>query len=67
RTFYGCSHYPECDFVSWDKPTGKRCPQCDSIMVERKGKNGKLIICSNKECNYEPEQQPNNGDEHEES
>ena len=58
RTFYGCSNYPECSFVSWDKPTGKRCPHCNSIMVERRTKKGKLIICSNKECNYEPEQQP---------
>ena len=60
RTFYGCSKYPDCAFVSWDRPTGKRCPQCDGIMVERKTKTGKLIICSNKECNYEPEQQPLN-------
>ena len=58
RTFYGCSNYPECSFVSWDKPTGERCPHCNSIMVERRTKKGKLIICSNKECNYEPEQQP---------
>lgn len=58
RTFYGCSNYPECSFVSWDKPTGKRCPQCDSIMVERKGKHGTLIICSNKECNFESNEQP---------
>ena len=60
RTFYGCSHYPECSFVSWDKPTGKRCPQCDAVMVERNTKKGKLIICSNKECNYEPDEQPTN-------
>lgn len=55
RTFYGCSLYPDCEFVSWDRPTGERCPKCDSIMVERKTKKGKLIICSNKECNFEPE------------
>lgn len=57
RTFYGCSNYPECSFVSWDKPTGKRCPQCGSIMVERKGKNGTFVICSNKECNFESNEQ----------
>ncbi|HEX3871727.1 MAG TPA: type I DNA topoisomerase, partial [Pirellulales bacterium] len=28
RIFYGCSRYPECDFTSWDKPTGDRCPEC---------------------------------------
>jgi len=58
RTFYGCSNYPECDFVSWDKPTGQRCPKCDHIMVERNTKKGKRIICSNKECNFEPTEQP---------
>lgn len=58
RTFYGCSNYPDCDFVSWDRPTGERCPKCDSIMVERNTKKGKLVICSNKECNFEPVKQP---------
>ena len=57
RTFYGCSDYPECDFVSWDRPTGQRCPKCDSILVERKTKKGTLVICSNKECNFEPGEQ----------
>ena len=60
RTFYGCSLYPDCEFVSWDRPTGERCPKCDSIMVERKTKKGKLIICSNKECNFEPERKEDN-------
>ena len=57
RTFYGCSDYPECSFVSWDRPTGERCPKCDGIMVERNTKKGKLIICNNKECNFEPVEQ----------
>ena len=60
RTFYGCSDYPECSFVSWDRPTGQRCPKCDSIMVERNTKKGKLVICSNKECNFEPVEQSDN-------
>ena len=59
RTFYGCSDYPECDFVSWDRPTGAKCPKCDGIMVERNTRKGKLVICSNKECNFEPDEQPN--------
>lgn len=33
RTFYGCSRYPECDFVSWERPVAERCPQCGSYMV----------------------------------
>ena len=63
RTFYGCSDYPECDFVSWDRPTGERCPKCNSIMVERNTKKGKLVICSNKECNFEPDKQQQQPDE----
>ncbi|MBR6755329.1 MAG: type I DNA topoisomerase, partial [Peptococcaceae bacterium] len=56
RTFYGCSHYPECDFVSWDKPTGEKCSKCETgYMVERNTKKGKRIICNNKECNFEQE------------
>lgn len=56
RTFYGCSHYPDCAFVSWDRPTGEKCPKCqDGIMVERNTKKGKLVICNNKECNFEKE------------
>lgn len=54
RTFYGCSTYPECDFVSWDRPNGERCPKCEAgVMVERNTKKGKLVICNNKECNFE--------------
>ena len=54
RVFYGCSDYPECDFVSWDKPTGETCPVCQTgVMVEKNTKKGKVVICSNKECNFE--------------
>lgn len=54
RVFYGCSDYPECSFVSWDKPTGEICPQCQNgFMVEKNTKKGKVIICNNKECNFE--------------
>lgn len=54
RVFYGCKDYPECDFISWDKPTGEICPKCQQgYMVEKNSKKGKVIICNNKECNYE--------------
>ncbi len=49
RTFYGCSRYPECDFTSWDKPTGERCPECGDILVEA-GKDG--VKCRNSTCTY---------------
>jgi len=52
RFFYGCSRYPECDFVSWDKPTGEKCPECGEFLVEKYTKKETKIKCSNKECSY---------------
>ncbi|NLY21397.1 MAG: type I DNA topoisomerase [Tissierellia bacterium] len=52
RVFYGCSNYPECDFVSWQKPVDKACPECESIMTEVNNRRGKLLKCSNSECGY---------------
>ncbi|MFA5755073.1 MAG: type I DNA topoisomerase [Candidatus Paceibacterota bacterium] len=46
RIFYGCPNWPDCDFAVWDKPTGKICPECNSLMVEKGGKEK----CSNKNC-----------------
>lgn len=53
RKFYGCKNYPDCDFVSWDKPTAETCPQCQSMLVEKTGKNGSQLVCSSKDCNYQ--------------
>lgn len=52
RTFFGCSNYPECNFVSWDKPTGEKCPQCNDVLVEKKTKSQSSVKCINKECDY---------------
>ncbi len=52
KAFYGCERYPECDFVSWDKPTKMPCPQCGGMMVQKIGQNGSYIACTNKECGY---------------
>ncbi len=54
RIFYGCSRYPECDFTSWDKPTGERCPQCGDILVEA-GRDGS-VKCRNSECGFRTSQ-----------
>jgi DNA topoisomerase-1 len=51
RTFYGCDRYPECDFVSWDKPLNQKCPECGSYLIEK----NKRQMCSNKECKYKVE------------
>ena len=47
--FYGCSNYPECNFMTWDKPTGENCPKCGKSLF--KGKGG-IITCSNTECGH---------------
>jgi len=50
KTFYGCSGYPDCKFMSWDLPTGEKCPKCSNYLVVTK--DGKNIRCSNKDCDY---------------
>ncbi|SDK37049.1 type I DNA topoisomerase [Halanaerobium congolense] len=53
RTFYGCSNYPDCNFMSWNKPVKKPCPECGSLMVEKTTKaKGKHYKCTNKECGH---------------
>lgn len=52
KVFYGCEKYPECDFVSWDKPVNMHCPQCGKIMVQKSGRNGSYIACMDKACGY---------------
>lgn len=59
--FYGCSSYPECDFVSWFEPTSERCPKCNEIMVKRYTKTkGDYLECINKDCKYKKEQNMQN-------
>lgn len=54
RKFYGCSNYPECEFVSWDQPVEDKCPQCTSFMVQKNAKNKKQYLkCTNEQCGYE--------------
>jgi len=53
RLFYGCSNFPQCRFVSWNRPVDKKCPRCGNILVYRRSKKGDKIICSNKDCKYE--------------
>lgn len=56
REFYGCSNYPKCDFVSWDKPIQTPCPKCNGLMVERQIKNkGLFKVCIKEDCGYSEE------------
>jgi len=52
KIFYACNRYPDCDFALWDKPTGDKCENCDSLLVEKFSKKSETprIKCSNKEC-----------------
>lgn len=53
RKFYGCDRYPECDFVSWDKPIARPCPRCESLMIEKKVKKDVQVQCT--KCDYKEE------------
>ncbi|MEW6523423.1 MAG: type I DNA topoisomerase [Bacillota bacterium] len=54
RTFYGCSGYPECDFVSWNRPVARTCPECGQLLVEKTTKRqGTRYVCSGRECDYQ--------------
>ncbi|WP_449619369.1 type I DNA topoisomerase [Robertmurraya sp. Marseille-Q9965] len=55
RIFYGCDQFPECDFISWDKPLPRSCPKCESLLVEKKLKKGIQVQCVN--CDYKEEPQ----------
>ncbi|NRD78862.1 type I DNA topoisomerase [Bacillus sp. BRMEA1] len=55
RLFYGCSRFPECDFISWDKPLPRSCPKCEGLLVEKKLKKGVQVQCT--ACDYKEEQQ----------
>lgn len=50
RKFYGCSNYPECGFVVWDRPTNRMCPECGGITVLKDTKGKKVYRCVNKDC-----------------
>lgn len=50
RLFYGCNRFPECEFISWDKPLPRSCPKCEGPLVEKKLKKGVQVQCT--ECDY---------------
>ena len=53
KTFFGCTRYPECDFVAWAKPVDEKCPDCSSpYMVEKYLKAGPILQCPNGECKF---------------
>ncbi|MEH7118386.1 type I DNA topoisomerase [Neobacillus vireti] len=55
RLFYGCTNYPSCEFISWDKPLPRACPKCEGMLIEKKLKKGVQVQCVN--CDYKEEPQ----------
>jgi DNA topoisomerase-1 len=54
KVFFGCSNYPDCDFVLWNRPVDEKCPKCGSpYLVEKTTKkHGRQILCNNEDCDY---------------
>lgn len=48
RRYYGCEENPECEFMSWQKPSREKCPECNSILLEK----GNKLVCMNETCGY---------------
>ncbi|MCL2618630.1 MAG: type I DNA topoisomerase [Defluviitaleaceae bacterium] len=62
RKYFGCENNPECAFLSWNKPTGMKCPKCRSVLIE-KGRKPVRIVCTGEKCGYSEEKQEADGDE----
>ncbi|MEE9138842.1 MAG: type I DNA topoisomerase [candidate division NC10 bacterium] len=53
RAFYGCTKYPECTFVLWQRPIAEPCPECGApFLVERRTRQGRELRCVGEGCNY---------------
>ena len=48
RRYYGCLGNPDCDFMTWNRPSGEKCPRCGSILLEK----GNRLVCYNEDCGY---------------
>lgn len=48
RKYYGCEANPDCDFMSWQKPSAEKCPECGSYMVEK----GNKLVCASEQCGF---------------
>ena len=62
RKYFGCENNPECAFMSWNRPTGQKCPKCSDFLVE-KGKKSVRIVCVNEKCGYFEEKKEVDSDE----
>ena len=54
KIFFGCSNYPDCDFVLWNRPVPEACPKCSApyLIEKTTKKHGRQILCNNEDCDY---------------
>ena len=56
RSFYSCSRYPDCDFITRETPSDKSCPKCGKLLFSKRQKNrGEKLICMNEACGWSME------------
>lgn len=48
RRYFGCANNPECDFMTWQKPSNQKCPKCSSVLLEK----GTKLVCIDEQCGY---------------
>ena len=48
RRYYGCENNPECDFMTWQRPSAEKCPKCGGYMLEK----GSRLVCADEKCGY---------------
>ena len=58
RKYYGCENNPECDFMSWQRPSEKKCPNCGGYMLEK----GNKLVCADEQCGYVENMEKKNED-----
>jgi DNA topoisomerase-1 len=56
RKYYGCENNPECDFMTWQKPSGEKCPECGGYMLEK----GNKLLCADANCGFVTEKKNKN-------
>ena len=52
RKYFGCIDIPECDFMTWQKPSGKNCPKCGNVLLAK----GQKLVCADEACGYREDQ-----------
>ncbi|MDD6170020.1 MAG: type I DNA topoisomerase [Lachnospiraceae bacterium] len=58
RKYYGCENNPECDFMSWQRPSTRKCPKCGGYMLEK----GNKLVCADNQCGYVEEKKSKKGE-----